>query len=746
MTIRNGFSRAMSTIIDSNLTTILTGIILYVVGTDQLRGFAVTLVLGLLISMFTAVFCARVFFDVAERQKWLKEIRMMSLIGQTKIDFMKLGVPAIIVSVVLVAIGLAASIKLGGYLLDTDLSGGTSVVMTTNEPILPDLVRTKLGPKLDEQKIQYTVTGINVNLQGTTQTVKIDSSFADVGDLQNVIRDTFLGDGGQSILKTYTANFSQPQLVTSVAESTPTTPENPPEPKSNGGKSNDAGKSPVEKDPASPVEKPPEVSSPVEKATETKVPPEKTVPEKAPEAKAPEAKATEKAEEEKPAEEKKPDAKPAESKSPDGDSSNPSDDKSTEPSKDGASCEVTKTEAAPASEAPPAEPKKSDESNVESKKVEAPADTSKKEEPQKDDVKADDAKKDDVKKDDVKKDDVKKDDAKSPESTKPESAADAKKDVTREAAETATISDPGAPKSTAPATVDASPADPSSASQATTVTDFTFSNPISFSQLKKQLLDAAKEQGIELSDIDQQSGDPQSKAPETKWTVRMPLDVEQATRVAEKLTAKVSGTPVWLSASKIGPQVAGDAKRRAAWALFASWIAITLYTWFRFQHFVYGIAAVVALIHDVLVTVAFIAMSHWVAGKLGFLLVDEFRISLSVVAALLTIIGYSINDTIVIFDRMREVKGKSPLITAEMINLSVNQTLGRTVLTFVACFLVVLVLYVYGGEGIHAFAFSLVVGTISGVYSTVFIASPMVLWIANRSNAKNVPGRKASAA
>jgi SecD/SecF fusion protein len=99
---------------------------------------------------------------------------------------------------------------------------------------------------------------------------------------------------------------------------------------------------------------------------------------------------------------------------------------------------------------------------------------------------------------------------------------------------------------------------------------------------------------------------------------------------------------------------------------------------------------------------------------------------------LLTIVGYSINDTIVIFDRVREIRGKSPDLTSELFNTSLNQTLSRTILTSLTVFVVVLILFFFGGEGIHGFSFAMVIGTISGVYSTVYIASPLVLWMTPR--------------
>jgi SecD/SecF fusion protein len=139
---------------------------------------------------------------------------------------------------------------------------------------------------------------------------------------------------------------------------------------------------------------------------------------------------------------------------------------------------------------------------------------------------------------------------------------------------------------------------------------------------------------------------------------------------------------------------------------------------------------VLAVIHDVLVALGGLALSLWLADYLGFLQVQEFKISLPIVAAFLTIIGYSLNDTIVIFDRIREVRGKSPRITADLVNSCINQTLSRTILTSLTVLIVVLILYFFGGQGIHGFAFALVVGVISGTYSTVYIATPVLLWSA----------------
>ena len=164
----------------------------------------------------------------------------------------------------------------------------------------------------------------------------------------------------------------------------------------------------------------------------------------------------------------------------------------------------------------------------------------------------------------------------------------------------------------------------------------------------------------------------------------------------------------------------------------ASWVCIIIYLWIRFQGVAFGLAAVVALVHDVFVMLGGIAISFYVADYLGFLLIDQFKINLTIVAAFLTIIGYSVNDTIVVFDRIREVRGKDPNVTRKMVNDSVNQTLSRTLLTSLTVFIVVAVLYVAGGEAVHGFAFALLIGVITGTYSSIYIAAPILLWLVGK--------------
>lgn len=168
-------------------------------------------------------------------------------------------------------------------------------------------------------------------------------------------------------------------------------------------------------------------------------------------------------------------------------------------------------------------------------------------------------------------------------------------------------------------------------------------------------------------------------------------------------------------AEVVGPKVGKDLTRKALLAIIFSWIGILVYVGFRFE-FRYALGGIIALVHDVLVTISIFSLMN-----------KEF--DLNIVAALLTIIGFSINDTIVIFDRIRENARKNiRMELRDVINLSVNQTLSRTILTSLTVFMVLFVLFFFGGSVIHNFAFTLLVGTVAGVYSTVFIASPIVLF------------------
>lgn len=170
-----------------------------------------------------------------------------------------------------------------------------------------------------------------------------------------------------------------------------------------------------------------------------------------------------------------------------------------------------------------------------------------------------------------------------------------------------------------------------------------------------------------------------------------------------------------LSTEYVGPQVGSELRDQAKLAIIWSLLGLLVYVWFRFQ-LVWGISAILCLAHDVLITLAFFAFF----GR---------EISLTVVAAFLTIVGFSLNDTIVIYDRVRDnLKSMRTQPLEQVINLTLNQMLSRTILTNGTVFAVVTVLYIFGGEVINDFAFAMLVGCISGTYSTVYIASALIVF------------------
>ncbi len=179
----------------------------------------------------------------------------------------------------------------------------------------------------------------------------------------------------------------------------------------------------------------------------------------------------------------------------------------------------------------------------------------------------------------------------------------------------------------------------------------------------------------------------------------------------------------------VGPKVGSDLRREAVYVTLAGLAAMLVYIWFRFE-LIYGVSAVIAVFHDVLITIGL------------FSLFDK-EITLSVIAALLTLVGYSMNDTIVVFDRVRENLPSSKRGDfIELVNRSINQTLSRTILTSGLTFLAVLSLYLFGGDVIHGFAFAMVVGVLIGTYSSIAIASPILVYWQTRTGKGRVSEKR----
>jgi len=177
------------------------------------------------------------------------------------------------------------------------------------------------------------------------------------------------------------------------------------------------------------------------------------------------------------------------------------------------------------------------------------------------------------------------------------------------------------------------------------------------------------------------------------------------------------------------PSVGSEQKTRALIAIVLSLFAIVTYIWVRFGDVRYGIAAITALVHDVCITLgAVTACTYLAATSLGkLLLIGDFKIDLAMIAAFLTLIGYSLNDTIVVFDRIRENRGKARLLNPQIITDSINQTISRTIMTSFTTFIVVLIMYIFGGPGLRGFTFAIGLGIIIGTYSSIAIAAPILL-------------------
>jgi len=207
---------------------------------------------------------------------------------------------------------------------------------------------------------------------------------------------------------------------------------------------------------------------------------------------------------------------------------------------------------------------------------------------------------------------------------------------------------------------------------------------------------------------------------------------QNARAVVDGLTKANIGKFEVISQELVGPVIGADLQRKGIYATLASIVGITIYIGLRFR-FAFAIGAIAATLHDVLVTIA-------------FLFFFGYDLSLNVVAAILTITGYSVNDTIVIFDRVREnLRTKRRDSLEKVVNESVNQTLSRTIITAGTTFLAVLALYLFGGEVLEAFAFTMLVGIISGTYSTIFIAASIAIILGNKqAKGRTASSRKAS--
>ncbi len=207
---------------------------------------------------------------------------------------------------------------------------------------------------------------------------------------------------------------------------------------------------------------------------------------------------------------------------------------------------------------------------------------------------------------------------------------------------------------------------------------------------------------------------------------------EVAQREWDLVRAALTTSSDAISVQNFSPAIAASFREKAVVAVVLSLLLILIYIWVRFGSVRYSLAAIATLTHDVFVALGLIALAeiiydaHIGENIARALLIEPFKIDLNLVAALLTIIGYSLNDTIIIMDRIRENSGKLSYVTRDVVNLSINQTISRTVITSGTTLLAVLILYVEGGAGVRAFSYTLLVGVLFGTYSSIAVASPLV--------------------
>jgi SecD/SecF fusion protein len=527
MAIQNGFSKAFTTIVDANVTTLITAVILYMIGTEVVKGFAVSLFIGIIMSMFTALYVGRVIFDVAEKKRWITKLNMFSLVGTTQWNFLAKRRLCAFISCVLIAGGLAAFFSRGEKSYDIDFTGGTMVTFQLTESANTETVHGLLEQQFTDNFTLERLTLAGTDTESGSKHFRLRTTETDTEEnaagassaedrVKKMVDDAFKDQAEMKLLK----------VTMDYSELTPFT---------------------IAEDDDS--------------------------------------------------------AQAMQNRRFDG----------------GHTATITLS-------------------------------------------------------------------AEVAMGTISDMLADAIEDI--KSSEGSSYPDP----------------------------DAVFAI-----------------EGLEGSGLDAVGQDVQKFK---KVTARGTSEISEAhfkTALSE-MQDTLASTPLFDEVNTFASAVAREMKTSAIMAIIISLLAIVAYIWVRFQKITFGLAAVVALVHDVLIVLGLMALASYLSGNpLGdALLLNDFRINLPMVAAFLTVVGYSLNDTIVVFDRIREVRGKNPGLTDEIVNTSLNQTLSRTLLTSLTTFFVVMILYAFGGEGIHGFAFCLTLGVIVGTYSSIYVASPVLIWLMNR--------------
>ncbi len=572
--IRNGYDRALPTIIDTHLTSIFTAIVLYTFGNAELKGFSVALTVGLIISLFTSLFITRLMFDFWMHKKWLTQLKMLKLFARPKFNFMKIRNQMFALTAFLTVAGLALFLARGERALSIHFTGGTEYggqLSEGKEKSLSDLTRLLSE---ESQATQLAVTDVARNTQAA-KAFMYDVTYADGRTTQVLLTQPPKGATEAEQLAGLKARLSR-LAEFSVGTSA----------------GRDQGALPPGKFRAFTVSTTEKEKEIVQVALDRLL-------------------------------------------------------------RDGGTPLLASAQAK-------AFAVTGSTVNVTFERT--------------DGTPLDGAKGEGV-------------------------SPGYFRDFVVRAIKTGTL-----PDEADDVTVTGVPsADPAAAAAEDKAKRYTTLS-VDFSRMPS---------------VESQFGNP-AKAEQAKGFVGEMLG---------KAVDSFKSRPVPQKLSTVGAGMSEKARDDAFKAILFSWVVILVYLWFRFGSWQFGLAAVLCLIHDLCFTLGCIAACHYLHDTtFGRLLgLSDFKLDMTSVAALLTLVGYSVNDTIVVFDRIREVRGKNPVLTAQMINDSVNQTLSRTILAALTVFLVVVVLYIWGGEGVHLFAFVMVMGVIVGTYSSIYIAAPLLL-------------------
>lgn len=604
LALRNGYDRAFPTIIDTHLSSIFTAIVLYVVGNDQLKGFGISLTVGLLISLFTSLYMTKVIFRLWELKGWLKKLSMARLLTKTRIDFMGIRKPVFVASVSLALLGLVLFLSRGKSSLNMDFVGGTVYSGELADFIEMDKLRDAFAEKEQQKKL-----ALESDPRPTGKENEWELTYREPDSSGNRTRTVFITDSGKLA----------PAEVRARVESLP-------EPTLEMIYVNDDNLTRADTSKLFTVRTTEKAAELVSAAVARLL-----------------------------------------------------DDKLVRVNLDPKAGYTLSTIQLQL-------PEKATLNEGQLRALLLPALKQAKVIDSDDGVKF------------IAKDRNLALDFKSP--------VDGKKLL-----ETVL---PLAAKEKLTVLVDQADLN---------LTGYAYRSQV------QNLLKNLSSQEVSVVPVDEND---ERDNRYNRMRVQLPGGVEggRFKLGLDNFGVELANRPPPVRLENFDSALAAEMQERAIYAIVASWGAMLLYLWFRFGNWTFGLAAVLCLIHDVCMTLGAIAVCHYLYEWFPFssaLGVRDFKLDLPAVASLLTLIGFSVNDTIVVFDRIREVRGKNPHLTPEMINESVNQTLSRTILTSLTAWLVVLVLFIWGGEGVHLFAFVMVFGVVIGTYSSIFIASPLLL-------------------